>query len=70
MKFAHYYDNGSFDLRGWRLIKAYLVPKTKNFTRSYRMFGHMHGLLNVGKKKQLHRLCVNCETILLSLIAL
>ena len=45
-----------------------LVPKTKIFTLSHQIFGHMHGVLNVGKKNQLHKLRVNCETDLLNLL--
>ncbi len=49
--------------------RASLVPKNFPLHLSHRIFRHMHGALNVDKKKnQLHSLAINRETNLLSLI--
>ena len=49
-------------------LLALFSPKTKIFTLSHKMFGHMHGVLNV-ENYQLHILRVNYKTNLLILIA-
>jgi len=52
-----------------RLPRPRLVRKNFQDSPSHRIFGRMHGVLNIDKNKnQLHSLHVICEMILLSLI--
>ena len=46
-----------------------LVASQKIYTSITSMFGHMHGVLNVDEKNHFHKLSVNCETNLMSLIS-
>jgi hypothetical protein len=36
---------------GHSVFRGCLVPTQKFFTPSHRMFGHMHGVLNIDEKK-------------------
>ena len=52
-----------------RLIKALFSSRKKIYTSITSKFGHMHDVLNVDKKFGFHRLSVNCEMNLMSLIS-
>ena len=63
------------DFRGFTLkvvshkaVWACLVPHLKTFHLSYRIFGYIHGILNIDRKK-LHGIVVNWKTELLSLFS-
>jgi hypothetical protein len=53
------------------VFSFFKIPKNLQDSPSHRIFGRMHGVLNIGKKNnQLHSLSVNVETNLLSLVSL
>ena len=53
-----FYRGGTYQLRSIiYLLRSCLVPKTKTFHPSHRMFGHMYGVLNVEKKTN-YTVCV------------
>jgi hypothetical protein len=40
-------------------LRGYLGPPQKKFIPSHRMFGHMHGVLNIDEKKLITQIAIN-----------